>query len=150
MGGRVAWQRIAPHLLKQDARTRDGSGPGMTGRSWGAGSCCRLDRGNADALPIDAYPVPGHREYLVDWQEGGALRLGQVGDGEGGPHYKMAPIVRYEQADADRLAALAAYFAGNAAPSSRATATLWRRFLERPTSPRPSRVPYTYGQSPTR
>jgi hypothetical protein len=112
----VAWQRIAPHLLKQEAPGarrvwyRD-DGPLVEG-----GLLLWLDdAGRLTRFELTHTPFPGTREYVADWQASGALRLGQVGDGEGGPPHKMAPIVRYEQPDAGRLAALAAYFAGNAA-----------------------------------
>ncbi len=116
MGERVAWQRIAPHLLKRETAAERvvwywDDGPLVAG-----GLLLWLDgAGHVVGFQLTHTPFPGTREYLADWRAGGSLRCGQVGDGEGGLHRKMAPIVRYERPDARRLAALAAYFARNAA-----------------------------------
>jgi hypothetical protein len=112
----VAWQRIAPHLLKQDAPHGRvvwywDNGPLVAG-----GLLLWLDTaGRVARFQLTHTPFPGTREYVATWRQGGTLRLGQVGDGGDGPHHKMAPVVRYERPDAGRLAALAAYFARNAA-----------------------------------
>jgi hypothetical protein len=112
----VAWQRIAPHLLKQEATHERVVWYWDDGPLVGGGLLLWLDdRDRVARFQLTHTPFPGTREYVADWRRGGGLRLGQVGDGEGGPHHKMAPVVRYERPEAGRVAALAGYFTRNAA-----------------------------------
>jgi hypothetical protein len=111
----VGWQRVAPHLLKPGAPGERVAWYWDDGPLGGGGLLLWLDAADrVVGFELTHTPFPGTREYLADWRRGGALRLGQVGDGEGGPHHKMAPVVRYERPEAGRLAGLAAYFARNA------------------------------------
>jgi hypothetical protein len=111
----VAWQRIAPHLLKQETPSERlvwywDDGPLTTGELllW-------LDaEGRIARFQLAHAPFPGTREYLADWARERGLRLGQVGRGEGTPHHKMAAIIRYQRPDARPLAQLADYFTTNA------------------------------------
>jgi hypothetical protein len=112
----MAWQRIAPHLLKQDTTHERvvwywDDAPLVAG-----GLLLWLDDADCVArFQLTHTPFPGTHEYLADWRRGSTLRLGQIGDGEAALHHKMAPIVRYQRPDTGRLAQLAAYFARSAA-----------------------------------